>query len=110
MSPAQRMRSAVFTLALYSAKKAVKRQLQAQGLKVAHYSARDITILAERYLNDHRTELIAEAKETVECWVAEGFFGKRAQRVWAETDSVSNPTRNRTLDEHEQWNLRTNQR
>jgi hypothetical protein len=37
-------------MALYKAKKAVKHQLQAQGLKLTHYSAKDIIILAEQYM------------------------------------------------------------
>ncbi len=98
MSPAERMKSAVFTRALQLAKEAVKQQLRAQGLKVAHYSARHITILAEGYLDQHRTELMAEAKETVECWVAEGLFGKRVQQAFANiSGSVPKDHRNRTL-------------
>ena len=54
LSPAVRMRSAVYHHALYRSTLAVKRQLQAQGLKVAHYSAKEITFLAERYLDQHR--------------------------------------------------------
>jgi hypothetical protein len=87
LSPAERLKSAVFTLALQRAKTAVKRQLQAKGHKVAHYSARDITMMAQAYLDQHRAELIAEAKATVECWVAEGFFGKRVQLAFAKLSS-----------------------
>jgi hypothetical protein len=83
LSPAARLKSAVFTLALQRARTTVKRQLAAQGHKVAHYSARDITLLAQAHLDRHQAELLAEAKATVECWVAEGFFGKRVQRAFA---------------------------
>jgi len=59
--------------------KITKRRLQAQGLKVSHYPLRELRARAEAYLSDHREELIAEAKQTVERWRAEGFFGRRAR-------------------------------
>ena len=74
----------IMTLARQAARKAVKRQFQAQGLKVSHIAAREITAAANDYLRDH-PELIADARETVDCWLAEGFFGKRAQRAWRAT-------------------------
>lgn len=59
-------RSAVlFTLARQKAIQATKRQLQAQGLRVAHFSARDISIAANGYFEEHREALIEEALETV---------------------------------------------
>jgi hypothetical protein len=73
-----RMSMAAYTLARQSALKATKRQLQAQGLRVSQFSNRDLVIRAEQYLAEHREELIAEAKEIVERWRVEGFFGKRA--------------------------------
>jgi hypothetical protein len=76
-----RRRCAVAVVAQQRAIKAVKRQLQARGLKPAHFSRREITVLAKEYLRDHpsiRAELIAEAREIVDQWQAEGFFGKRA--------------------------------
>jgi len=45
LSPAERLKSAVFTRALHRAKHAVKRQLQARGIKLASVSARDITMI-----------------------------------------------------------------
>jgi hypothetical protein len=59
--------------------KITKRRLQAQGLKVSHYPLRELRARAEAYLSDHREELIAEVKQTVERWRAEGFFGRRAR-------------------------------
>lgn len=50
-------RSAIATLARLAAKKVVKRQLAAEGLKLTHYSAREIAILANDYLLEHRFEL-----------------------------------------------------
>ena len=69
-------------LARQAAIKAVKRQLQRQGLrKPTRMSPRELTVLAEDYIAQHRTRLITEAREIVERWEAEGFFGKRAQRA-----------------------------
>ncbi len=60
-------RSAVLcTLARQAAIKAIKRQLQAQGLRLAQFSARDIHIRADAYFEAHRQMLIAEAMETVQ--------------------------------------------
>jgi hypothetical protein len=57
-----RHRAAVATLARQAAIKAVKRQLQAQGIKLYSLSAKDIRVLADDYLAQHRARLIAEAK------------------------------------------------
>ena len=73
------MGMAVNVLARQAAIKATKRQLQAQGFKVNRFPHRDIVSRAEVYLAQHSEELIAEAKEIVERWQAEGFFGKRAR-------------------------------
>src|SRR5271154_30892 len=67
---------AVITEARRRSIKAVKRRYQAQGLKVHHFSLREIVAAANDYLRDH-PELIAEAAEVVERWRAEGFFGRR---------------------------------
>ena len=50
------------------AKKAVVAQLRAQGLKVHHYSARDIALLTEDYMAQHRARLIEEAAQDVARW------------------------------------------
>jgi len=42
--------------------------LRAQGLKPQHFSAREIALLADYYLNQHRARLIAEAEETINTW------------------------------------------
>jgi hypothetical protein len=73
------MSLATNTLALQRAMKAVKAGLQAQGLRPSHFSHRDLVIRAEQYLAQYRAELIAEATQIVERWLAEGFFGKRAK-------------------------------
>jgi hypothetical protein len=50
-------RAAIVVLARQAAKKAVKRQLQAQGIKPGLRSAREIALLADDCLLTHRTEL-----------------------------------------------------
>jgi hypothetical protein len=73
------MSLATNTLAHRRAILAAKHQLQAQGLRPSQFSHRDLVIRAEAYLAAHREELIAEAREIVARWQAEGFFGKRAK-------------------------------
>jgi hypothetical protein len=74
-----RLHIATITLALQAAMKITKHQLRAQGLKPMYMPHRELRVTAEAYLTAHREELIAEAKEVVERWRLEGFFGKRAQ-------------------------------
>src|SRR5215468_7626001 len=64
----QRHRSAVAVLAMQSARREVKAQIRAQGLKVAHYSAKEISILAEAHLAQHREQLKAEAEHAIATW------------------------------------------
>jgi hypothetical protein len=56
--------------------KGAKRQFQAQGLKPQRMAWKEIAAAGDVYLANHR-ELIAEAKETVLRWYAEGMFGPR---------------------------------
>jgi hypothetical protein len=71
------MSLATMTLARQAALKAAKAKLQAQGLRVSQFSRRELTLRAEACLAAHREEPIAEAREIVERWQAEGMFGKR---------------------------------
>ena len=73
------LQRAVITEARRRSIKAVKRQYQARGLKLHHYSLRDYVVAGNEYLRAH-PELIAEAVEVVERWRVEGFFGKRLMR------------------------------
>ena len=59
----QRHRHAVLVLAHQSARKAIKAQLRAEGLKLSQFSAKDISIRAEAWFDVHRQELIAEAEQ-----------------------------------------------
>lgn len=61
-------RHAVRVLAMQSAKKAIKAQLRAEGLKLHQFSAKDISIRAEAWFDTHRAELIAEAEHTINTW------------------------------------------
>jgi hypothetical protein len=56
------MNGAVMTLARYHARETIKRELKAQGLKLAHYEASELTRKANRYIEDH-PEIIAFATE-----------------------------------------------
>src|SRR5215469_14702937 len=64
----QRHRVAVRVRAMQIAKTAVKDQLRAQGLKIWHFSAKEITQLAEDYFANHREELITKATEDINTW------------------------------------------
>ena len=58
--------SALFVAAaMYRARQEIKRQLRARGERVAQLSARDITLLAEQYLAEHRQALMEEAQAMV---------------------------------------------
>jgi hypothetical protein len=54
------------TLARQAARKAVKAELRAQGFKVQYFYARQISQMADDYLEQHSAELIAEAKARIE--------------------------------------------
>ena len=68
---AQKLREhhhAVIVLAHQSARKAIKAQLRAEGLKLSQFSAKDISIRAEAWFDVHRQELIAEAEHAIATW------------------------------------------
>ena len=56
------MNGAIMTLARWHARQAVKRELYAQGIKLAHIEACEITIAANRYIDDH-PEIVAFATQ-----------------------------------------------
>ena len=78
----QQKRDAVVALARHAARNAVRRQLQAQGVKVALVPLSLISAQANVYLRVHSAELFAQARATAERWAAE---------------SVRKDQRNRTL-------------
>jgi len=61
-------RRAVITLAHQSAKKTVQADIHAKGQRIADFSAREITLLAEDYLAQHREQLWAEAEHAIATW------------------------------------------
>ena len=65
------MNGAVMTLARWQARKAVKAELLAQGLKLSHIEASDITRKANQYIDDH-PEIIALASESYRSLIASG--------------------------------------
>jgi hypothetical protein len=54
------MNGAVMTLARYHARQVIKRELYAQGIKLAHIEASEITRKANQYVEDH-PEIVAFA-------------------------------------------------
>jgi hypothetical protein len=60
---------------------AVKDQIRKQGLKLSHYTAREITSWAMVYSDDHHETLIPEAIASARAMILRGDFGKRAQRA-----------------------------
>jgi hypothetical protein len=68
---------AVMTLATQAAKKVVERQLRSTGRRLPDVEHKEIMTLANDYLTQHPTELIAEAKSVVDRWQRQGRFGPR---------------------------------
>jgi hypothetical protein len=61
-------RRAVIALAHQRAKRLVQAGIRAKGQRLSDFSAREITLLAEDYLAQHRAELIAEAENAIATW------------------------------------------
>jgi hypothetical protein len=79
--PTIRITTAARVLAMLRARQAVKRELQAQGLKVSQYSAAEITSWAHVWLDDHHETLIPAAIAEARRMILSGAMGKRAQRA-----------------------------
>jgi hypothetical protein len=86
-----RITTAAHVLAQLRARQAVKRELQAYGHKVSHYSAREITSWAMVYLADHQAELMPDAIATVERWMRDGVLGKRVQKEFIKHLGIEQP-------------------
>ena len=67
------MNGAVMTLARWHARQAVKRQLYAKGIKLATVESREITIAANKYVDEH-PEVIALATERYWDFVKRGIL------------------------------------
>jgi hypothetical protein len=82
-----RLHRATRTPALQAAERAIKRKLQAQGLRLSQVRYVELRTRAEAYFVGHRAELIPEAAALVEQWRLNGFFGRRAQCANLNTDA-----------------------
>ena len=93
------MSIAVMVLARRSAINATKQQLRSRGLKPQLVPHREIVAMADDYVRAH-PEIIAEAKETVLRWQAEGVFGPRGGIRTRPARSVRKGPELRTLPSH----------
>jgi hypothetical protein len=80
--------TAAHCLAMLRSRQAVKAELRHRGLKLTHYSAREITSWAIVYLDDHHETLIPDAIEEARAMILKGALGKRAARALAQTQGV----------------------
>jgi hypothetical protein len=96
----QRFQSAVRTIALFRAKKAVQAQIRARGQRISDYSCRDMSVMAEAEFERNREELINKA--TADVLTFPEFAGFDVASVWKGSG-------NRTLAEREAHNHRTNE-
>ena len=71
----QRFHHAVIVVAKLRARRVVKDQIRAKGLKVSHYTAREISEQAEEYMAAHAEELVAKA--TADCLTFPEFANLR---------------------------------
>ena len=67
------MNGAVMTIARYHAREAIKRELRSQGIKLSHVEASEITIAANKYVDDH-PEIITFATERYQDCVKRGYL------------------------------------
>jgi hypothetical protein len=88
-------RRAVIALAHQRAKRLVQASIRAKGQRLADFSAREIALLAEDYLAQHRAELIAEAENAIATWP--GFAPWRLP-VFVNTSEIEHsPNANTTI-------------
>jgi hypothetical protein len=73
------MNGAVMTIARYHARQTIKRELLAQGLKLSHIEASEITRKANQYIDDH-PEIITLATESYRSLVASGQLRPERKR------------------------------
>jgi hypothetical protein len=81
---AQRQARAIIAMALFEAQREIKARLRNERRKLSQVPRRDIEAMARAMVMDdaeHRAKLIAKAKQIVEEWRVEGFFGKAAQNL-----------------------------
>ena len=86
-----RFQCAVRFLALYSARSAVLAQMRAEGLKVSHYSSREINEKRDAYFASRMEELIAKA--LVDVWRLPMFAKYRPTQPQPKACYRSSPNR-----------------
>jgi hypothetical protein len=67
------MNGAVMTLARYQARQVIKRELYAQGIKLQSVESCEITIAANKYIDDH-PEIITFATQQYHDFVKRGIL------------------------------------
>ena len=67
------MNGAIMTLARYQARETIKRDLKAQGIKLQSVESCEITVAANRYIEDH-PEIITFATERYQDFVKRGVL------------------------------------
>ena len=92
-----RHRSAVMTLARMRAKKLVLLELRAEGLKPQHFCAREISVLTDYYVNQHRAKLMAEAEEAIATWPGFARWRCPEEVVVKSTEIEHSPNANRAI-------------
>ena len=78
------MNGAVMTLARWEARQIIKRQLYDQGVKLQSVESREITIAANRYVDDH-PEIMIVAAEAYRSLVASGRLKPPRQKKLCST-------------------------
>jgi hypothetical protein len=78
-------------LAHQAARRAIKREFQAQGVRLHDLTAREIAIWGEAWFNAHSAELIAEAKHTIATW-PEFARWREPRRPVSPSDNSKTPT------------------
>lgn len=73
--------TAAHCLAMLRSRNAIKDELRKHGLKLAQFSAAEITSWAHVFLDDHHETLIPAAIAEARAMILRGALGKRAQRA-----------------------------
>jgi hypothetical protein len=76
-----RVTTAAALLAQIKARKQAKEELKRKGEKVSHYSAREITLLAQQWFDAHGAEIKPQCLQQAKAMILSGALGKRAQRA-----------------------------
>jgi hypothetical protein len=80
--------TAAHCLAMLRSRNAVKDELRKHGVKASHLSARDISVWAQLFLEDHRAELIPAALAQARAMILSGAMGKRAQKEFIKHSGI----------------------